>query len=138
VSVPSRRLGERGSVPLPEMPRTSEVELLRWPAEADRRQQLADRKVPRLLLVEAGVMPPPLDDDEDWICVPADERDIGARLRRLARSSSHEQERGRPRPDDDRLVLRHPEHTPELANACVSRRQAGVANDIDQEDPWPI
>lgn len=62
-----------------------QVELVRWPAEADRRDEAARRGVPRLLLVTAGRVPP--DDlalDEDWITVAADERDMAARIARLA------------------------------------------------------
>jgi hypothetical protein len=60
------------------------VQLVRWPAEAARRQALAADGVPRLLLIERGKPPPRLDDDEDWIWSPADERDLWARLDRLA------------------------------------------------------
>lgn len=59
------------------------VEMLRWPADATRRAELAALGVPRLLLVAAGATPPDLDRDEDWIRVPASERDAAARLARL-------------------------------------------------------
>jgi hypothetical protein len=62
-----------------------DVELVRWPADAERREEAAKRGVPRLLIMAAGHYPPPdLALDEDWITVPADERDIAARIRRLA------------------------------------------------------
>ena len=57
-----------------------DVVLVRWPAEADRRDRLREAGTPRLLLVEEGA-PPPLDDClEDWIRVPADDGDVRARM----------------------------------------------------------
>lgn len=50
--------------------------MLRWPAAAARRDELAEDRLPRLLLVAEGVAPPRLDRDEDWIRVPADEREV--------------------------------------------------------------
>jgi two-component system response regulator TctD len=62
-----------------------EVALLHWPRDADERARLAAAMLPRLILVPAGVQPPnPRDDLEDWIRLPADERDVSARLRALA------------------------------------------------------
>lgn len=75
-----------------------EVELLRWPADAERREELAARQVPRLLLVEDDVAPPELDAEEDWIRVPTDERDLWARLQRLA--LRHHERRRRPQLGD--------------------------------------
>jgi two-component system, OmpR family, response regulator len=63
-----------------------EVVLLRWPTEADRREQLRVDGVPRLLLVDADVAAPvPADDFEDWIRVPADARDLHVRVEALQR-----------------------------------------------------
>jgi hypothetical protein len=67
---------------------TPRVELLRWPEDAARRDELAAMGVPRLLLLRDDVLPPTLADDEDWMFVPADERDLWARLQRLARRSA--------------------------------------------------
>jgi len=61
-----------------------EIELLRWPGDMARRAAAAERGTPRLLLVSDGVLPPRLDAGEDWIRVPADERDLLARMQRLA------------------------------------------------------
>jgi hypothetical protein len=63
---------------------TTRVELLRWPDDAAQRAELAARAVPRLLLLGDGTLPPALAGDEDWMFVPADERDIWARMQRLA------------------------------------------------------
>jgi hypothetical protein len=70
-------------------PARPDAEVLSWPDQEARRRQLADDGVPRLLLLERGTAPPPdLDGHEDWIWVPASERDVFARLRHLAVRSS--------------------------------------------------
>jgi DNA-binding response OmpR family regulator len=62
-----------------------EVEVLRWPGEAARREVCAERDIPCLLLLEDGVAPPGSSRLlEDWMRVPADELDLLARVRRLA------------------------------------------------------
>jgi DNA-binding response OmpR family regulator len=61
-----------------------DVVLLRWPAEAARRDDLTELGVARLLLVEDGASPPaPVDCLEDWIRVPAPELDLRARITAL-------------------------------------------------------
>ena len=60
------------------------VELLQWPADADRREELRREGRPRLLLVGPGVYPPGLFELEDWVRLPADERDVSVRLQRLS------------------------------------------------------
>lgn len=60
----------------------SVVEMLRWPAEADRRDR--DLHPGCLWLLPPGELPPVLDHGEDWIRLPADERDVHARVQRLA------------------------------------------------------
>lgn len=57
--------------------------MLRWPSEQDRRDELRRSGQPRLLLVEEGVPPLPVDDLEDWIRVPAADVDLRARLEGL-------------------------------------------------------
>ena len=62
------------------------VVVLRWPAEAVRRDELAASGIPRLLLVEHGSTPPQVQLGlEDWLRVPADERDMFLRIARLQR-----------------------------------------------------
>lgn len=83
------------------------VELVRWPAERDRLQLLRERGVARLLLVDDDTVPPPVTDClEDWVRVPAYERDILARTATLtARSGRHG---GQSRPElDDAGILRY-------------------------------
>jgi DNA-binding response OmpR family regulator len=70
-----------------------EVVLLTWPADDRRRAELAASGVARLLLI--GVddeLPAVVDPLEDWIRVPADERDLYARIRRLAALATARQE----------------------------------------------
>ena len=64
--------------------------VLRWPSDPDRRRELAQLGVPRLLLVDSDAPPPVCSDPlEDWIRLPSDERDIDARMNALrARASS--------------------------------------------------
>ena len=68
-----------------------DVVLLRWPAEADRRDDLIELGTARLLLVEDGATPPHAPDClEDWIRVPAPELDLRARLAALeGRATRH-------------------------------------------------
>jgi hypothetical protein len=79
------------------------VQLLRWPDEALRRDELAGAGIPRLLLVPGDVAAPRvLMELEDWIRVPADERDLFVRIERLSRRV-----RRKPPPVLDELVLRN-------------------------------
>jgi DNA-binding response OmpR family regulator len=62
-----------------------EVALLHWPRDREERDRLARAMLPRLLLVAGGGLPPGSGDEmEDWIRLPADERDVAARLRGLS------------------------------------------------------
>ncbi|MCU1376399.1 MAG: helix-turn-helix protein [Actinomycetia bacterium] len=60
------------------------VGVLRWPTEADRRDELQRLGIPRLLLVEPGTLPPEVSDDEDWARLPVEDDDLRARVQRLA------------------------------------------------------
>jgi len=63
---------------------SSEVVLVRWPLEKQRRELLAGSGTARLLLVEDGEPPPDADDCvEDWIRVPAPDADVKMRVRGL-------------------------------------------------------
>ena len=62
----------------------TDVVIVRWPEERDEVARLADAQVPRLLLVAAGADPPePGDVLQDWVRLPGDDRDFGARIRGL-------------------------------------------------------
>ena len=66
------------------------VEVVMWPSEHHRRDALARAGVPRLLLVAPDVSPPDLVGvDEDWIRLPAADRDVLARAVQLLRFDAH-------------------------------------------------
>ena len=67
----------------------ADVVLVRWPAESDRRDWLANQGIPRLLLVEGAVDPPPADCLEDWIRVPAADVDVKRRLEDVGARAAH-------------------------------------------------
>jgi len=79
-----------------------DIVVLRWPAEQNNRERLAAEGRPRLLLVAPDSDPPDGRDClEDWVRLPADDRDVAARLRALElRAGRHQHqpatdERGR-------------------------------------------
>jgi hypothetical protein len=82
----------------------SDVVVLRWPQEEPDRERLAEEGRPRLLLLEPDVDPPDGGDcSEDWIRLPADDRDVAARLAALsARAARH---RPVPHADDQGRLL---------------------------------
>lgn len=62
------------------------VELVCWPGEGARRDELRRAGRARLLLVAPDAAPPTVREPiEDWIRVPADAREVDVRLLRLAR-----------------------------------------------------
>lgn len=61
------------------------VKLIRWPIEADARNDCRKAGIPRLLVVEAGNDAPVcVDPTEDWIRAPAHRGDVEARIQALA------------------------------------------------------
>jgi two-component system, OmpR family, response regulator len=81
--------------------------VLRWPFDRSRRQDLADRGVPRLLLIDRGAVPPVcVDPLEDWIRLPADERDIDARIDALRSRAATWSPSSRPGLDGHGRLLR--------------------------------
>lgn len=80
--------------------------MVSWPDERDLRERLARAGVPRLLLVAEGAAPPEsVGPDEDWIRMPADERDVLARVRTLLRNVARLDEQ-RPWIDEHRIAHR--------------------------------
>jgi DNA-binding response OmpR family regulator len=78
------------------------IAVLRWPSELAHRDTLTAAGQPRLLLVAPESDPPDGHDClEDWVRLPADDRDVAARLRGLeVRAARHQvspatDERGR-------------------------------------------
>lgn len=59
---------------------TRAVEIVRWPADAERRTACAEAGVACLLVVRRGERIPALLAGEDWIYDDADERDVANRL----------------------------------------------------------
>ena len=102
----------------------AEVEMLRWPADATRRQEFAERDVPCLLLLEEGVVPPTSSHPlEDWIRVPADELDLVARIRRLQSLAREGAATERPTVDDEGILhVGRAWAALSVAEACLARR----------------
>jgi hypothetical protein len=78
------------------------VAVVRWPRQQARVDDLARRRVPRLLLVAPDAEPPPTEPLCDWVREPADERDVQSRIVVLRSRASAE----RPILDDFGLVWR--------------------------------
>ena len=117
--------------------------MLQWPSEAGRRKELAERGVPRLLLVDRHADPPlVLDCLEDWSRIDASEADVQTRLAALeARAGVHRE----PAPIlDDDGVLRFnslwvalPPVEARLAAQLVERFGTVVSRDALSRAGWP-
>lgn len=83
------------------------VVVLRWPAEADAVEAAREHGQPRLLVVEGDDDPPAhWERLEEWIRLPADRRDVQARITGLRRRAAELPVR--PSLDGyDRLIFRH-------------------------------
>jgi len=62
----------------------STVEILRWPAQAGRRDDVLAHGRAVLWMLDPGELPPEVGDREDWARTTDGERDVHARLERLA------------------------------------------------------
>jgi DNA-binding response OmpR family regulator len=81
----SARPGERRGTDPSSSAWPDDVTHLRWPAEGERRQQLARRGSPRLLHVEADADLPDVSDElEDWVRSPADAVEVAVRASTLS------------------------------------------------------
>ncbi len=75
------------------------VQLVRWPSEHHRREELVAAGVARLLMVEPGAEAPATPDPlEDWVRLPVDSADLQARLDTLS-ARSHIRASAAPRLD---------------------------------------
>jgi two-component system OmpR family response regulator len=75
-----------GRGPSPAGPPPANVVVLHWPAQADAVAELDAAGTARLLLVDPDADPPvSVDWLEDWVRLPADERDVAARMLSLTR-----------------------------------------------------
>jgi DNA-binding response OmpR family regulator len=119
-----------------------DVVLVRWPEEDARLRQLRDTGSPRLLLLNGESEPPDSADClEDWIRLPADDRDVRARVARLA--SRSETQQPAPEVDGDGLLrfrgrwvaLSPVEST--LAVTLVDRFGAVVGRETLARRAWP-
>jgi len=119
-----------------------DVVLLRWPEEESRRAELHDRGAPRLLLVGEGAPPPDaVDPLEDWIRLPADDRDVRARVATL--EGRADQVPVAPVIDPEGLLRFRDAWVPlspverDLAAALAERFGAVVGRDVLARRAWP-
>jgi DNA-binding response OmpR family regulator len=120
----------------------ADVAIVRWPTEEQRRLNLRDAGVPRLLLVEVGPPPVPVDVLEDWIRVPAEDVDLAARVEGLSRRATARRT-ALPSLDgdgvlrvDDRWVSLPPVES-RLTGALLERLGAVVSRDALARAGWP-
>ena len=102
-----------------EVERVSDVVVLCWPSDAEDVIRLHDHGVPCLLLLDAAADPPDLGSLlVDWVRLPADDRDLTARLSRLRRQPP-------PRPAPDAGRVRPPDLRRPLGRADPHRGAPG-------------
>jgi DNA-binding response OmpR family regulator len=119
-----------------------DVVLVRWPEEDARLGQLRATGAPRLLLLNDEAAPPESTDClEDWIRLPADDRDVRARVASLAARADGEQTA--PQIDGDGLlryrgkwVALSPVEAA-LAGTLVDRFGAVVGRETLARRAWP-
>lgn len=121
----------------------SDVELVPWPAEDRRRQDLRDAGAPRLLIVAPQAPPPEIEDPmEDWIRLPVNDEDVRARVRTLARRAER-LGRGTPVLDEDGVLHRGgrsvvlPPVEARLAGEMLTRIGSVVPRDVLTAAGWP-
>ena len=120
-----------------------DVALLRWPDEADRRDELAAERVPRLLVLDNGTAPPlTLDCLEDWVRSDANDDDVRARVAAVERRAAAHHEDA-PAIDDDGVLrfcgkwVSLPPVEARLAAALVERFGAVVGRELLSNAGWP-
>lgn len=118
-----------------------DVTLVRWPEESARLSLLQAEGAPRLLLVRGDTEPPmPIDELEDWVRIPADDRDVRARAATLAARAAA---RLRPQVHDDDLLRFRDQWIAlsplegAMARPLVDRFGAVVARDVVSRSAWP-
>jgi len=122
---------------------TMDVALVRWPDDEGRRRELKTANRPRLLLVDEKA-PAPVSGDplEDWIRLPADDRDLRARLDALTLRSGAEVDVF-PELDADGLLhmgdqwVSLPPIEQRLAMALIEKPSAVVSRDVLAKAGWP-
>lgn len=126
----------------------TDVVLVRWPEEREHVERLRVSGIPRLLLVGTeSAAPKPFDALEDWIRLPAVERDVRARANTLAARALASPDAGegarRPSIDEDGILryrgqwiaLSRVERA--LARALVGRFTEVVRRDTLEHVAWP-
>jgi len=117
--------------------------LVRWPDDEAKRRELKSVGRPRLLLVDEDA-PAPVSGDplEDWIRLPADDRDLRARLDALTLRTGPLTDRlpvidddGLLRTGDEWVSLPPIEHR--LASALLARPSAVVSREVLARVGWP-
>jgi hypothetical protein len=118
--------------------------VLRWPADETRRRDLASLGVPRFFLVDGGAAPPVCADPlEDWIRLPADERDIDARMTALRARASTGTTSARPRLDGNGRLLRSNRWVPlspieeQLCGLLIGEYGAVISDSRLMAAAWP-
>lgn len=122
------------------MVRRVDVEVVHWPAEADRLERLRAAREPRLVVVDEGEPPTTADVLEDWIRAPVDEADLLVRVTtRRARAERSAAgialEDGVLRVGPHLVVL--PPIQARLADALLERVNAVVGRDVLARRAWP-
>lgn len=120
-----------------------QVAVLHWPDEESRRSELRTAGVARLLLVASEAPAPVVADPlEDWIRMPAEDRDLQARIDGLT-LRAHQLEERPPRIDDDGLLRLNgtwvalPPIEARLAAALLERVGAVVGREVLLRAGWP-
>jgi DNA-binding response OmpR family regulator len=118
-----------------------DVVLVRWPEEEARLRELRTAATPRLLLVGPQTPPPESADPlEDWVRLPADDRDVRARVATLSARAGNGQ--AAPHIDADGLLRFRDQWVSlspverELASALVDRFGAVVGRDALARRAW--
>lgn len=119
-----------------------DVVLVRWPEEEPELERLRTAGVPRLLIVDPQIPPPDsIDPLEDWIRLPADDRDVRARAAALSARASRD--RSIAEIDEDGLLRFRGEWVSlspverSLAAALVERFGAVVGRETLARRAWP-
>jgi hypothetical protein len=119
-----------------------QIALVRYPSESERLERLRAEGQARLLLVEGDASPPiTVDLCEDWVRVPADERDVLARSDGIRRRLGNTDEP--PKLDEDGLLrfggrwVSIPPMEVRLLSALIDRMGSVVSRDELSERTWP-